>query len=79
MIAYKAMEDCTAAESEDPNTNSKHSVMTHMLIEKCMKTYKCHRSAIDTDLKFCQELEKDVGKEGVKFFTEVLNKMNSFR
>ena len=80
MLAYKAMEEVSATVegAVEENENTHHNNITHKLIEKCVKTYKCHRSAIDTDLKFCQELQKDVGKEGVKYLQAVVKKMKSF-
>ena len=69
MLAYKAI----AAVRTDSSS------LTHKLIEKCVKTYKCHRSALDTDLKFVRELENQVGQEGVKFLLDVVSKMNDFR
>jgi hypothetical protein len=74
MLAYKAIES-VAKEQEAAATDR----LTHKLIEKCVKTYKSHRSAIDTDLKFVKSLENEIGKEGVSFLKVVVKKMAEFR
>ena len=78
MLAYKAIE---TLDKEDTTAGSTSHIdrLAHKLIEKCVKTYKCHRSALDTDLKFVKELQMEVGVHGVKFLQAVVKKMNSFR
>ena len=73
-----AEDSATVEGAVEENENTHHNNITHKLIEKYVNTYKCCRSTIDMDLKFCQEFQKDIGKEGVKYLQAVVKKMKSF-
>ena len=63
MLAYKAFNDMNNQEQEQEDDNDDKLSLSYKLIEKAVKSYKCHRSAMDTDAKFISTLKEMNGKE----------------
>jgi hypothetical protein len=68
MLAYQAFNDMNKncnnnQEQEQEDDNDDKLSLSYKLIEKAVKSYKCHRSAMDTDAKFISTLKEMNGKE----------------
>ena len=57
IIAYLKIEEAEAAGGDSGAGEKGISSNTYEMIEKMVKSYKTHRSALDFDLKFIQKLE----------------------
>ena len=58
MLAYSAL---ASAKEDNSNGNDEKVNVSYKLIEKAVKTYKVHRSALDFDSKFVLSMKKDTG------------------
>jgi hypothetical protein len=91
MFAYKAIQEIREECSEPPLGSSSTSSLTssafneeliHMsyeIIEKSIKVYKTHRSCLDTDLKWVQNMNEKIGKKKVDAVKIVVLKMENMK
>lgn len=59
IVAYLKIDEChQSVTGNGSGAGAPISSITYQMIEKMVKSYKTHRSALDFDLKFIQELEE---------------------
>jgi hypothetical protein len=78
MLAYQAFSDMKKQDNqqqEHEDENDDKLSLSYMLIEKAVKSYKCHRSAVDTDKKFINSL-KEMNDKDKSLVHEVVKKMS---
>ena len=49
------------------------------IIEKSIKVYKTHRNCLDTDLKWVQDLNEEIGKKKIDAVRNVVLKMENIK
>ena len=88
MVAYKAIHELTNEHSHQIDSST--SIMTspvneevipisYDIIEKSIKVYKTHRSCLDTDLKWVQNLNEEIGKKKTDAVRNVVLKMENIK
>ena len=90
MFAYKAIQEIREECSQPIGSSSTSSVtssmvneelmhMSYEIIEKSIKVYKTHRSCLDTDLKWVQNMNEKIGKKKVDAVKIVVLKMENMK
>ena len=90
IFAYKAIQEIREECSQPIGSSSTSSVtsstaneelmhMSYEIIEKSIKVYKTHRSCLDTDLKWVQNMNEKIGKKKVDAVKIVVLKMENMK
>jgi hypothetical protein len=88
MFAYKAIEELMIEDSHPINSstsamtspvNKELILFSYDIIEKSIKVYKAHRSCLDTDLKWVQDLSEETRKKKIDAVRKVVLKMENIK
>ena len=75
ILAYKAFADLNNDNDDDnDDDNTAKTSISHQLIEKAVKSYRVHRSVMDTDTKFLNTL-KEMDSDQQSLLKDVINTM----